>query len=210
MAEGGRWNRATSRPWLTPGRFQSHEVFLLAWSVFIGVSGLLGAPKSNSMVTQLDQPVLTMWAVSMVVAGVVGLIGCYWPHRFDVGLELERGALLIQSGGLTLFAAAIFVNVGWIGLTVGGIALAWTIADLARVWRITRALRYARRTLPQEDRERNEARADDDETDRQTAADQAGYAQEADVAARQTVVDEQVDAKSAEVRKAEIESGEWP
>lgn len=129
---------------LHPGRHYGHEVFLLAWSIFIGLGYVIGVPPAGSLAARVSPPVIISWAWVMIIGGVVGLLGCYWPRsRFDLALLLERAGLLLQSGALVLFTTAVMANAGLPGLTVAGICLAWVVANLSRVWRITASLHYA-------------------------------------------------------------------
>lgn len=133
---------------LLPGRLNDHEVFLLAWSVFLGCTFVLGAPPPASIAAEVSHPVFVSWAVAVALSGMAGLVGCYWRGRADIGLGVERGALLMQSGCWLFFAALVIRYAGAAGITAAGIILAWAAANLARAWRITRALAALRREVP--------------------------------------------------------------
>lgn len=129
---------------LLSGRHHDHEVFLLAWSVLLGVTFAAGAPAPPSLEAAVPNWMFATWAVLVGLSGALGVVGCYWRGRIDVALELERSALLIQGGCWLLFAGGIFAYAGLDGLTAGGITLAWGLANVSRAWRITRALKADR------------------------------------------------------------------
>ncbi len=129
---------------LLSGRYLDHETFLLAWSVLIGVGFGLGAPPPASIAFSIPYWLFLAWASCIAGSGLVGLVGCWWPYRADVAMEIERGALMVQSGCWALYVGCVWAYAGQTALIGGVIAAAWGSANLARAWRITRALRVDR------------------------------------------------------------------
>lgn len=125
---------------LLGGRLHDHQVFLLTWSVLLGATFAFGAPTPASLATSINRPVFLGWAATLAVSGVLGLLGCFWRGRLDVGLEIERAALLMQSGAWLLFSGCVIAYAGASGSTAAGICLAWALANLSRSHRINRAL----------------------------------------------------------------------
>jgi hypothetical protein len=128
------------------GKHRPHEVAFFAWSVYTGVPYLLGIvlPNSTQAITRLS---LTLLSTALVVAGVAGLVGCFWRGDVRTGLEIERGALTMRGGFAALFAALIFVAAGGRGWSAGGFLLFLTAADLWRGWIITRDLRQIKKQV---------------------------------------------------------------
>lgn len=123
------------------GRHRPHEVLLLAVSVYLGVIYAVGAPPPGSLSALLPLWIFKTWAVVLLLSGVFGLVGCFWPWRADVGLEVERGALVMQTGGLLLYTAVVFTFAGWPAMAAGAITVAWAIANGVRAAQVTRLLR---------------------------------------------------------------------
>jgi hypothetical protein len=150
--------------YLHVGRNYEHEVFLLAASAFLGVAYLFGAPRPGSVQAVLPGWMSIAWALVLLVSGVLGLLGCYWPKRMDVALEIERSALTLQAAGMILFAAAVWSFAGLSGLATGIIVLAWALANLRRVYKISIGLTDAERAIHAEGNG-NTRQADDDSTE---------------------------------------------
>lgn len=128
---------------LLTGRHRPHELLLLAYSTLLGVGYLAqrgAAPASVAAV--LPGPALMLWAAGLAVSGVVGLVGC-WMHG-ERGMGFELGGLLINTGVLLIYVAAVFAAAGLRAVFAGGVVAAWAVANLWRAAQIDRDLRKLR------------------------------------------------------------------
>lgn len=125
---------------VVPGRERWHEVTLALWAVLIGVLYLAGGPKSPAIAAQLMPPWSIIFALGLLSGGGLTLAGSYWLTDIERGLELERAGLVALTGALVVYVTAVLTTNGWPGITAGGLAVAWTWANLMRSLRITRDL----------------------------------------------------------------------
>lgn len=124
------------------GRHRPHELFLFGISVILGLSYLFGSPPPNSLAAELPAVVFKAWAVALLVSGGFGLFGCLAPARHrEAGLQIERGALLINAGAVAIYTTVLFAFGGWRALGAGLIAAAWAAANIARAVQISNDLR---------------------------------------------------------------------
>lgn len=132
------------------GREKDHEVALNVWSAALGVLYLAGAPKPGSMAALVHGPIFTLWAAGMVLSGATGLVACYLLRGPERSLEVERAALVIQTGVLLMWAGVALSFNGWSALMAVGLAGAWIWANVRRCLRITRDLRRLANVKPDE------------------------------------------------------------
>lgn len=125
------------------GRRRPHEVMLLAVSVVLGVSYLAGAPRPGSVNAALPAPVLYGWAIALLITGAAGLWACF-SRDTEAGLELERGAMIAQTGALILYATIAVTYAGFAALISASIVAGWAVANTVRAVQITRDLRRLR------------------------------------------------------------------
>lgn len=123
------------------GRDRPHELLLLGWSLFSGVSYLLGAPPPGSITALMPAWEIHAWAGGLLASGLIGLVGCWWRGNHALGLGLELGAMLIGSGALLLYSVAAFAVGGWRATFAAGLVATWMAANLWRVGQIRRDLR---------------------------------------------------------------------
>jgi hypothetical protein len=121
-------------------RRHPHELLLLAVSVLTGVAYLLGAPRPGSVDALLPHWQVTAWACALLASGLLGISGVLWP-RYDLGLALEGGAMLIGAGGAGMYLICVLAINGWNALLSGGVVAAWAGANLWRAGQIRAVLR---------------------------------------------------------------------
>jgi hypothetical protein len=122
------------------GRHRPHNILLLLYSLTVGLAYLLGLPQPRSVTDNLTAPYLTLWSMGLVLSGGAGLIGSFWRGQVDVGLMLERSAML--TGAASVFGYAWTVSqTGTSSSFVVGFCLAWGAANLVRAAQISKDLR---------------------------------------------------------------------
>lgn len=126
------------------GRRRPHELLLLLFSLFAGAAFLLGAPRPNSMGDSVGEPLVTLWAVGLFVAGAVGLWGCYTRNNVTRGLLLERAGMLLSAGAVLGYAAQVLSINGERAGFAGGFCIAWAVANVVRSLQISNDLRSLR------------------------------------------------------------------
>jgi uncharacterized membrane protein len=119
---------------IIPGRQRPHQVIVLIFATFTGLSiALRQAPEPKSLDSLISPWVLGIWYTLLLIGGVVGLLGSYWRRDPYRGLSMEWASMVMLTFALTLYAIAIFVSAGVAGLSAGGAVLAWA-ASCAWRW----------------------------------------------------------------------------
>lgn len=126
---------------LASGRRHPHQMFVLALSLLLGVAYLVRVPAPQSLAAVAPKWVVVLWSVGLVLSGAVGLLGCLWLGQVEVGLGLERGALLLSTAALVLIGSASVAANGSRALFGVGVITAWALANVARCVQITNNLR---------------------------------------------------------------------
>lgn len=122
------------------GSHRPHHVLLLAYSLVVGLVFMLGAPRPESVTSQLSSPFVDLWFAGLVASGLIGLVGCFWRGGMRRGLMLERSAMLIGAGSVFGYAWSV-AQLGTQAIFTAGSCAAWGIANLVRVYQIGRDLR---------------------------------------------------------------------
>lgn len=130
---------------LVAGRHRPHEIAFLIFSLMVGVAFTLGTPPPESVAATMPATTVRVWAIGLLVSGVVGVAAVGLPLETRRALQLEVGAMLIGAGALVVVTVAVFNYAGVPrGLFGGGFCAAWMLADLWRATQILRDLRGIR------------------------------------------------------------------
>lgn len=127
------------------GRDRPHEIAFSVWAVILGAMYTAGAPRPGSLASLVTGSSFYVFAVGLGLGGLVTLVGSLWIRDVERALEVERAGLIILSGALLVYAAAVVVTFRWQALIAGGLVAAWVWANVRRSLIITRDLRALRR-----------------------------------------------------------------
>jgi hypothetical protein len=127
------------------GRDRPHEVAFNVWALILGLLFTFGAPRPGSLAGLVHGPAFYVFSIGLALGGVVALFGSHWTRDVEMGLEVERGGLIILTGALLVYVAAVTVTFGWQALVAGGLCAAWVYANLRRALTIRADLRRMRR-----------------------------------------------------------------
>jgi hypothetical protein len=125
-------------------RHKPHELFFFVLSIITGLAYVIASPPQGSILKELHPYLAAAWSWSLLVSGICGVVGYCWRKHAERGMEIERGALVMQVGAIGIYASALFANVGGRALFAGGIAIAWAGANAWEAWLITKSLRRIR------------------------------------------------------------------
>lgn len=111
------------------------EVAILTASVTAGVALLVADERPRSIVEAMPPLLQDTWKVALIVAGLVGLAGIFWPRLPLVGVGAELSALVVLGTATVMYAIALAAISGWQALVagsfIGGIGIAsWWRASL--------------------------------------------------------------------------------
>lgn len=126
------------------GRHRPHEVVFLVLALTLGLAYTIGAPPPQSVAAQMWSWVVHLWAIGLLLHGGVGLVAIFLPVRYERGLRLELGSMLLGFGALIFIAILVFAYAGVAGLFGGGFCIAWATANLVRAWQIQADLKGLR------------------------------------------------------------------
>jgi hypothetical protein len=127
------------------GRGRPHELLFLAYPLVTGAAFLLGAPRPSSMGDELGAVWGYVWAVGLLLSGVVGLVGCFWRRDLIRGLLLERAGMLFGAAAALGYATQVYNVNGGRSLFGAGFCVAWAVANMVRAVQISNDLRSLRR-----------------------------------------------------------------
>jgi hypothetical protein len=129
------------RPVIVTGKHRPHELLLLAVSVLTGAAYTIGTPPPQSVAALLPGWAVRVWAVGLVVSGIVGLAGALTGRGWS--LRTEQAGMLLGAAALLWYAAAV-IQFGWKGLFATTVTTAWAAANLWRARQIQQDLKGAR------------------------------------------------------------------
>ncbi|GAA5185839.1 hypothetical protein GCM10023322_30810 [Rugosimonospora acidiphila] len=135
---------------LVSGR-NPYQVALMAAAPVIGGVLLAAHAQPPSVNIAMPVPVRTAWLVLLILAGVLGLTGVFWPtNRLEVGLSIEAAGALVLGCSVSMYAVAVLARVGINGTTTAGFTVAVAGGSwwrLAQIWADLRTLDSVMRAL---------------------------------------------------------------
>lgn len=129
------------------GRDRPHEVAFNVWAIVLGVLFTVGAPRPGSLAGLVTGPAFYVFSVGLALGGIVALIGSHWTRDVERCLEIERAGMVILTGALMVYGAAVITVFGWQALVAGGLVATWVYANVRRSIRITKDLSEIRRRV---------------------------------------------------------------
>ncbi|GAB7039694.1 MULTISPECIES: hypothetical protein [Catenuloplanes] len=107
------------------------EVSTLLAALIVGVALQLGgAVTPRSVSTAMPPTIQTVWAIGLIVAGAVGLIGLAWPRTaLLAGLALELAGVAVLGAAATMYSIALYAVSGAQAIAAGGFVSAVAIAS---------------------------------------------------------------------------------
>ncbi|MGI5144782.1 hypothetical protein ACQEVC_45445 [Plantactinospora sp. CA-294935] len=117
------------------------EAAVLAASAVAGASLIAAGQRPRSVAEAMPPLLQDTWEIALVLAGVVGLVGIYWPGPPLVGVGSELSALVVLGTATTMYAIALFAISGWQALAAGAFITAIGVASWWRTALIVRDLR---------------------------------------------------------------------
>ncbi|MEE6261871.1 hypothetical protein [Plantactinospora sonchi] len=128
------------RPVRTDSGRHPFEVTSLLAALVCGITlvGIEGSPRSVSAAIPGDLE--RAWELTLVVVGVVGLVGILWPGHPATRLGVELGALLALGAVTGMYAIALLVSIGASGVFAGTFTAGTAVAAWCRAIQIVRDL----------------------------------------------------------------------
>jgi hypothetical protein len=125
---------------VTTGR-HPFQVAVLAASLVVGLALIASDLQPRSVVAAMSGPIRLLWEFQLAAAGVVGLMGIYWPGRLQVRLWIELCGVVVLGTATTMYALALYAVSGTAAIAAGAFVAALAVAAWWRVGQIIRDLR---------------------------------------------------------------------
>ncbi len=124
-----------------------YELCFMLVSILIGVGYLTTVPAPTSVVALMPTWVVGVWSTTLVVSGVLVIVGCLWHGQFVVGLGLERAGLSAQTGALLIIDGSVLYtwttgHLATFPLLGVGFLTGWMAANIWRIRQIATTLRH--------------------------------------------------------------------
>lgn len=138
-------------------------VFILALSVFIGLTALALDESPNTLQIVMPNWAVIVWATALTVGSLITLIGMYF--QTIEGIIAEQIGSAMVAGTTIFYSVVVLMMVGLSGMQTIGIILAWGLACCLRWFQLQVLIRDGIRRA-----QRNEfLRHVDDELERRIA-----------------------------------------
>lgn len=127
-------------------RRHPHQVLVALLLVLSGLPILAGSARAGSLATTVPTALVTAWAVTVVLGGLLVLLAAVWREAVTP-LYLELVADLPLAMTCAAYAVAVFASAGLGAVVSGGIIAAASVAFGARFVQVARTLSQLRREL---------------------------------------------------------------
>ncbi|MEU4642592.1 hypothetical protein [Micromonospora sp. NPDC023814] len=131
-------------------RHQPFEIAVMVTAPVCGVLLISLGVRPQSVEMAMPGPIQVGWELGLVVAGVAGLLGIFWPGRLSTALGTELASVLMLGTITGMYAVAVAVVAGQQGVAatsfVGAVSIGsgWRAAQIVRDLRaLTRAVQAA-------------------------------------------------------------------
>lgn len=121
-----------------PGPF---EVAVLCAATVAGLALVASDNRPRSVAEAMPPLVQGSWEWALLVTGLVGLAGIYWPRSPLVGVAVELGALVLLGTSTLMYAIALYAISGAQALAAGSFVAAVGCASWWRAGQIIHDLR---------------------------------------------------------------------
>lgn len=114
------------------------EVAVLIAAVACGIALVVSDRRPASVTASMNVTVQTLWQVGLIVAGVVGLVGLFWPGDLSTSMGVELIGMILLGTVTTMYGLALFVVAGWEAIAAGAFVVAVAVAAWARTAQVLR------------------------------------------------------------------------
>jgi len=125
------------RPIIITSKIRPHELFLFAAQIVLGLGYLVTVPAPASMAALVPPWLVYAWSAGMLISGLAGAAAAMLHYSVRM-LDLERGALVMSTGSLTLIGGASLMLNGWRAFFAVAMIGFWAAANVARIVQIRR------------------------------------------------------------------------
>lgn len=123
------------------------EVAVLAASPLAAAAMMATNTRPRSVSEGMDNAVMVGWEVGLILAGLIALVGVWWPGKIRNSLAIERVGVLLLGAALSMYVVVVFASAGTGAIVAGGFVGALALASwvrLAQIWKDLRKLDAAR------------------------------------------------------------------
>jgi len=123
----------------------SQRVFELAVLITAPVCGvILAALQVRPQSIELTMPyvIRVCWEFGLIVVGVAGLLGMFWPGQLGTGLGIELAAVLMMGAIAAMYVVSVLVVAGEQAVVAASFVGAVALGSWLRSVEIVRSLRW--------------------------------------------------------------------
>ncbi len=123
----------------------SQRVFELAVLITAPVCGVLLAVlhiRPESVELTMPEAIRVCWEFGLIVAGLAGLLGMFWPGQLGTGLGIELAAMLMLGAIAAMYVVSILVVADEQALVAASFVSAVAFGSWLRSVEIARSLRW--------------------------------------------------------------------
>lgn len=119
-----------------------YEFSILATAPVCGVLLVVGHLRPQSVEMAMPEAVQVCWELGLIVVGVAGLLGMFWPGQLGTGLGIELAAVLMLGAIAAMYVVSVLVVAGEQAVVAASFVSAVAIGSWLRAVEIVRSLRW--------------------------------------------------------------------
>lgn len=123
----------------------SQRMFEFAVLITAPVCGVLLSVlhvRPQSVELAMPHAMRVCWELGLIVAGVAGLLGMFWPGQLGTGLGIELAAVLMLGAIAAMYVVAVLVVAGEQAVVAASFVSAVALGSWLRSVEIVRSLRW--------------------------------------------------------------------
>lgn len=118
-----------------------YEVAVLAAAPIAAVALMATGTRPRSVSEGMRESVVVGWEIGLILAGLIALVGVWWPGKVRNSLAWERVGVFLLGTTLSMYVVAVFAASGTSAIVAGGFVGALAVASWVRVAQIWQELR---------------------------------------------------------------------
>ncbi|MEU5721819.1 hypothetical protein [Micromonospora sp. NPDC047738] len=119
-----------------------YELAVLVTAPVCGVLLVVLRVRPQSVEVAMPDVIKVCWEFGLIVVGVAGLLGMFWPGQLGTGLGIELAAVLMLGAIAAMYVVSVLVVAGAQAVVAASFVGAVAIGSWLRSMEIVRSLRW--------------------------------------------------------------------
>ncbi|MFE9654596.1 hypothetical protein [Micromonospora sp. NPDC006431] len=119
-----------------------YEFAVLVTAPVCGVLLVVLRVRPQSVEVAMPDVIKVCWEIGLIVVGVAGLLGMFWPGQLGTGLGIELAAVLMLGAIAAMYVVSVLVVAGAQAVVAASFVGAVAIGSWLRSMEIVRSLRW--------------------------------------------------------------------